>query len=69
MGTKDTLVSDLLKKEPSTYRNSIINKAKQGYYHDFESKIFTPKAQLLSDLTHAGFEDLANKVKCGDYDE
>lgn len=46
----------------------IIAKAKQGHYHDFASKLATPKMQLVTDLRQAGLEDIAKDVMNGLYD-
>lgn len=68
MRTKTDLVADLLHKPESKKRTELIDKAKEGYYHDFETPIATPKVQLVQDLEAAGFIDLAIKVKDGEYD-
>ncbi len=43
--------------------------AQQGYYHDFECTITTPKVQLVSDLRSVDLEELAQKVINGEFDE
>lgn len=69
MSTKTKLVEDLFKKEPGAYRDALIKLAKDGYYHDFETTLATPKITLHDDLMRAGYLDLAQNVIDGDYDE
>lgn len=47
----------------------MIAKAKEGYYHDFKSKITTPKLQLIKDLQVVGLDSIANLVMEGEFDE
>jgi hypothetical protein len=68
-GTKTTLIADLLRKPPSLKRDGIIARAKQGYYHDYETSLATPKMTLYAELREAGFRDLAVKARDGDYDD
>lgn len=68
MKTKTVLVEDLLKKEQCLERDAIIKRAKDGYYHDFETPVATPKVDLHNHLLAAGYEDLAFKVTQGNYD-
>lgn len=75
MSTKTKLVMDLMSRLLGTDTpfgpriQEIIDKARDGCYHDFESELATPKMQLVKDLQEAGFDDLVEKVKLGDYDE
>jgi hypothetical protein len=66
--TKTDLVRDLEAKGPSRLRDALIEKARSGHYHDFDSPLPAPKIQLVTELTEAGFMDLASKVMAGDYD-
>ena len=68
MKTKTLLIDDLLKKQITTSRDAIIQQAKKGFYHDFETPLALQKMQLVKDLTNAGFLDLADEVKNGRYD-
>ncbi len=63
------LVADLEKHPFSKQRNEIIEKAKQGYYSDFKSRIPMPKIQLVLDLNAAGLEQLAEQTTDGKYDD
>lgn len=47
----------------------IVERAKKGYYHDFESPIAMPKFQLVQDLRAVGLYDTADEVIKGKYDE
>jgi len=75
--TKTTLVKDLhkaLRDENLTDSqieqvDDIIVKAKEGHYHDSESELPAPKAQLIEDLQEVGLEEIAQRVEDGDYDE
>lgn len=68
MRTKTVLINDLLAEKQTPMVEYIISKAKQGYYHDFETPIATPKIQLSEDLSKAGLNHLKAKVIRGDYD-
>lgn len=48
---------------------SIIDKAKKGMYHDFESEYTLPKHELFKDLVNAGLQNVAEEVVSGEYDE
>ena len=50
----------------------IIEKAKKGVYHDFETPLATPKVQLVSDLKEVKLkltDDIAQRVVHGEFDE
>lgn len=66
--TKTTLVTDLEEKPAEYMRDLLIKRARAGHYHDFESALDTPKMTLVKHLEHAGYFDLAQKVKDGAYD-
>ena len=68
------LYDELAKKlEPLSHHNQKINlivqRCKGQQYHDFLSDLATPKMQMVIDLERAGFNDEAQKVKDGYYDE
>jgi hypothetical protein len=69
MGTKDTLVAELEKLPASKHRDTIIARAKAGTYHDFESEVDLPKIMLVTDLRRAGFDELAQQVMNGAFDD
>lgn len=66
--TKTTLVADLEAKPQSLLRDRLINKARAGHYHDFDTELATPKVTLYKELLGLGYADLAQKVKDGGYD-
>ena len=67
--TMQRLVSDLERKSSSYLRNQLIQKAKNFNYSDFISKNPFPQRTLHTDLQQAGFNDLAENVINGAYDE
>lgn len=66
--TKTTLVADLEGKPPGVLRDRLIQRAKAGRYHDFETELATPKVALYRELLDLGYDDLAQKVRDGGYD-
>lgn len=62
-------LSVLLSEEEKAKIPAIIEKAKKGYYHDFESEIATPKTQLHIDLLEAGLPELDRRMQSGMYDD
>lgn len=70
MSTKIELVEELEKRNVGGKYDEIINNAKLGMYHDFESKATLPKMTLVLHLSqHPELEDIAEEVKEGKYDE
>ncbi len=67
--TKKELVLDLQEKPQSLVRDRLIARALAGFYHDFDSNLPGPKVTLVAELSAAGYDDLAEKVKSGDYDD
>ena len=65
MNTKQKLVKALTEADAP---QSMLNKARVGYYDDFESTIATPIEALVSDLRAAGLNDLAARAMGGDFD-
>jgi hypothetical protein len=65
--TKTTLVEDLLARPPSADREQIIEMARRGAFHDYESDIATPKLALIDMLARFGYPDLAGKARDGGY--
>ncbi len=48
---------------------AILDKAREGYYHDYKSPLAAPKVALLLDLEAAGLHELATRVRAGEFDE
>lgn len=46
----------------------MIAKARAGHYDDFKSDIALPIAQLVFDLITAGYPDMAERAKNGEWD-
>lgn len=67
--TKTTLVADLEQKPEGVLRDRLILRAKAGRYHDFETPLATPKIALYRELLDLGYDDLAQKVRDGGYDQ
>lgn len=71
--TKTDLVRDLensvISNEMHPKVRAIIEKAKDGFYHDFDTLIATPKMQLHLDLLDAGLNQIDQKMQNGDYDD
>ncbi len=66
--TKTTLVADLEQKPEGPLRNRLIARAKAGHYHDFDTPLAMPKVTLYKELLGLGYDDLAQKVRDGGYD-
>lgn len=66
--TKTTLVSDLLERPQTEHRDQIIEMARAGRFHDYESESATPKTLLINMLSRFGYPDLAGKARDGGYD-
>lgn len=67
--TRTDLVKDLEQKDASPKRDELIEKARSGRYHDFDSELVAPKVACARDLQEAGYSDLVEKVINGDYDD
>lgn len=46
----------------------VIERAQANHYHDFESPLPSPPAQLMADLQELGHHRLAQRVANGDFD-
>lgn len=68
--TQTDLVAELRKKPQSDTRDKLINMARRGEFHDYKNKRFAaPKVELVKRLRTAGYDDLAQQVINGAYDE
>lgn len=68
--TRTDLVEELRKKPQSDTRDTLINLARRGEFHDYKNKRFAmPKVELIKRLTAAGYTDLVARVMAGEYDE
>lgn len=68
--TRTDLVVALREKPQSDDRDKLINMARRGEFHDYKNRRFAaPKVELLKRLRAAGYDDLAQRVIDGAYDE
>jgi len=67
--TKKELIEDLRKKPFTLKREFIMNRARKGIYHDFDTPLAAPKTELVHDLRAAGYDDLARAAMEGAYDD
>jgi hypothetical protein len=65
MNTKEKLARALIEANAP---QSMVNKARAGYYDDFESPIATPLQSLVLDLQAAKLHELAARAMNGDFD-
>lgn len=63
--TKVRLTIELMKSEAPMW---MIEKARQGYYDDYESQLATPITQLVIDATTNGLPLIAKMAKNGEFD-
>jgi hypothetical protein len=66
MDSKEKLSAALLAHNPPL--TEMAEKAKEGYYSDFDSPLPMPITQLVLDLEAAGATDLANQARNGEFD-
>lgn len=69
MNTRTDLVTILERYPTSPARDRIIERAKRGDYHDWESDFDLPKSELVRDLTQAELLEVRARVIRGDFDE
>lgn len=65
MKTKDKLTEAL---QEANAPQAMIDRARQGYYDDFETTIADPIRQLIIDALAFGLEDIAKRAAEGDFD-
>jgi hypothetical protein len=63
------LVRDLNEKPDSVQKEVMIKRAEGGSYHCLKSQMPAPKIFLHSDCILSGYDDIAEKVFEGEYDE
>lgn len=69
MGSTDTLVEELLRKQQNPERDEVIAEARGGLYHDYDGPLETPKIALSRRLRQLGYLDLAKRCEAGAYDD
>lgn len=61
------LANDLEKQDPVKYKK-IIERCRNGHYHDFASKVATPKMDMHRDLLEAGLVVVDKQMIDGYFD-
>lgn len=59
----------LLSSEMRTKYTKIIDRCRDGSYHDFATELATPKMEMINDLRDAHLNHDAQNVMNGDYDQ
>lgn len=69
--TKERLAQAIEKRagdQPGQFVRQMIQRARAGYYDDFESELAAPMMKLVEDCRAMGFTDLAQRVIDGEFD-
>jgi hypothetical protein len=61
------LAEELEVKDPAKYAK-VIKRCRNGHYHDFASKIASPKMEMHKDLLEVGLTDVDKRMQDGDFD-
>jgi hypothetical protein len=61
------LADDLEAKDPVKYRK-IIERCRNGHYHDFATKVASPKMEMHADLLTVGLTDVDERMQDGEFD-
>ena len=67
METETILIDDLNTKPANNNRDGLIERATRGVYNAAKTKTVSPLQMLHSDLSRAGYDDLAVKALDGTY--
>ena len=62
-----SLARDLEYKDPVKYKK-IIERCKNGHYHDFATTVAMPKMEMHTDLLEAGLNDVDARMQDGEFD-
>lgn len=62
-----SLADELEAKDPVKYKK-IIERCRNGHYHDFATKLAAPKMQMHKDLLEVGLSDVDQRMIDGEYD-
>jgi hypothetical protein len=62
----DQRLAEALKE--AGYPESVIDRAKMGEWSDFKTELAAPKMDLVAMLVRDGHDDLAERVKTGEFD-
>lgn len=76
LNTRDHIAPIVEKLTDHPTRADLIRYAKDGFYHDFDTPLATPKMDLVTALMNLhratnddGYKKLANRVADGEFDE
>lgn len=61
------LAKELESKDPVKYKK-IIERCRNGHYHDFATKIAAPKMEMHKDLLEVGLTDVDKRMQNGEFD-
>lgn len=61
------LAKELEAKDPVKYKK-IIERCRNGHYHDFATQVATPKMEMHQDLLEAGLVDVDQRMQDGEFD-
>lgn len=61
------LADELEAKDPLKYK-LIIHRCHTGHYHDFATKVATPKMDMHTDLLAVGLTDVDERMQDGEFD-
>jgi hypothetical protein len=61
------LANDLEAIDPIKYKQ-IIQRCRNGHYHDFATKVATPKMEMHVDLLAVGLTDVDKRMQDGEFD-
>lgn len=54
--------------KPTRAQQTMLERVKTDYYHDFVGPLEMPAVQLVADLQHVGLDALAERAKAGAFD-
>lgn len=61
------LANELEAKDPSKYAK-VIERCRNGHYHDFATKCASPKIEMHHDLLEVGLIEVDKRMQNGDFD-
>lgn len=62
-----SLANELEAKDPEKYKK-IITRCRNGHYHDFATKVATPKMDMHRDLLEVGLNNVDARMQEGEFD-
>lgn len=61
------LADELAAKDPAKY-SKIVERCRNGHYHDFATKAAFPKMDMHNDLLEVGLTDVDQRMQDGEFD-